>query len=41
LPGLNPGYSDLCVEAQAGGWTYEELVNGILDEAIERQGLDK
>lgn len=40
LPGLNPGYSDLCIEAQAGGWTYEELVNGILDEAIERQGLN-
>lgn len=39
LPGLNPGYSDLCIEAQADGWTYEELVNRILDEAIERQGL--
>lgn len=39
LPGLNPGYSDLCVEAQAGGWTYEELVNRILDEAIERYEL--
>jgi D-alanine-D-alanine ligase len=39
LPGLNPGYSDLCIEAQAEGWTYEELVNRILDEAIERQGL--
>ncbi|MCA9960326.1 MAG: hypothetical protein R3E31_25630 [Chloroflexota bacterium] len=39
LPGLNPGYSDLCIEAQAGGWSYEELVNRILDEAIERQGL--
>lgn len=41
LPGLNPGYSDLCIEAQADGWSYEELVNGILDEAIERQGLKK
>lgn len=39
LPGLNPGYSDLCIEAQAGGWRYEELVNRILDEAIERYGL--
>ena len=39
LPGLNPGYSDLCIEAQAGGWSYEELVNGILNEAVERQGL--
>jgi D-alanine-D-alanine ligase len=41
LPGLNPGYSDLCIEAQADGWTYEDLVNRILDEAIERQGLSR
>jgi D-alanine-D-alanine ligase len=39
LPGLNPGYSDLCIEAEAYGWSYEELVNRILDEAIKRQGL--
>ncbi len=39
LPGLNPGYSDLCVEARAAGWTYEELINRILDEAIKRHGL--
>ncbi len=39
LPGLNPGYSDLCIEAQADGWEYKELVNRILDEAIERVGL--
>lgn len=39
LPGLNPGYSDLCIEAKAGGWTYEQLVNRILDEAIERYRL--
>ncbi|MFN2224112.1 MAG: hypothetical protein ACK2UH_16270, partial [Candidatus Promineifilaceae bacterium] len=37
LPGLNPEYSDLPIEAQAQGWSYEELVNRILDEAIERQ----
>jgi D-alanine-D-alanine ligase len=36
LPGLNPHYSDLCIEAAADGWRYEELVNRILDEAIER-----
>ncbi len=41
LPGLNPGYSDLCLEATAYGWTYEELVNRILDEAIKRYGLKK
>lgn len=39
LPGLNPEYSDLCIEASAYGWTYEELVNGILEVAIEREGL--
>jgi len=37
LPGLNPGYSDLCVEATAYGWRYDQLINHILDEAIERQ----
>jgi D-alanine-D-alanine ligase len=36
LPGLNPGYSDLCIEAEAYGWSYEQLINNILDEAIER-----
>ncbi len=39
LPGLNPGYSDLPLEAQADGWTFEQLVNRILDEAVERYGL--
>jgi D-alanine-D-alanine ligase len=39
LPGLNPGYSDLCIEANTYGWSYEELVNRILDEAIERYEL--
>ncbi|MEJ2747000.1 MAG: D-alanine--D-alanine ligase, partial [Anaerolineae bacterium] len=39
LPGLNPGYSDLCVEAKADDWQYEDLVNRILDEALERYGL--
>jgi len=36
LPGLNPGYSDLCIEAAVDGWSYEDLVNTILDEALER-----
>ncbi|GAB4539400.1 MAG: ATP-grasp domain-containing protein [Anaerolineae bacterium] len=39
LPGLNPHYSDLCIEAAADGWRYEELVNRILEEAIERYQL--
>ncbi len=40
LPGLNRGYSDLCIEAEAGGWTYDELINRILDLAVERYGLE-
>jgi D-alanine-D-alanine ligase len=36
LPGLNPDYSDLCIEATADGWRYEQLINRILDDAIER-----
>jgi D-alanine-D-alanine ligase len=39
LPGLNPHYSDLCIEAAADGWRYEELVNRILEEAVERYQL--
>ncbi|GAB4473901.1 MAG: ATP-grasp domain-containing protein [Anaerolineae bacterium] len=37
LPGLNPLYSDLCVEAYAYGWTYEQLINTIVQLAVERQ----
>ena len=39
LPGLNPGYSDLPLEAQADGWTFEQLVNRILEEAVQRYEL--
>jgi D-alanine-D-alanine ligase len=39
LPGLNPEYSDLCLEATAAGWSYDQLINAILDEAIERYDL--
>lgn len=39
LPGLNPGYSDLCIEAEAGGWSYETLINRIVEEAAARHGL--
>jgi D-alanine-D-alanine ligase len=41
LPGLNPGYSDLCIEAAAAGWTYEQLINEIVDLAAERYGLSQ
>ncbi len=36
LPGLNPGYSDLCIQANAAEWTYEALVNAILDQGWAR-----
>jgi D-alanine-D-alanine ligase len=39
LPGLSPGYSDLCLEAQAAGWTYERLINTIVNLAALRQGV--
>lgn len=39
LPGLNPGYSDLCIQAVAAGWTYEQLVSTITDEALFRYGI--
>ncbi len=41
LPGLNPGYSDLCIQAKAAGWTYEQLVNAILDQAVQRYEHEK
>lgn len=39
LPGLNPGYSDLCIQAQAAGWSYEHLINAITSEALFRYGM--
>jgi D-alanine-D-alanine ligase len=36
LPGLSPGISDLVIEAKADGISHAELVNMILDEALER-----
>ncbi len=39
LPGLSPGVSDLCLEAQAAGWSYERLINTIVNLAAIRQGL--
>jgi D-alanine-D-alanine ligase len=40
LPGLNPEYSDLCIEASAAGWDYGKLINTILDTAVDRYRLD-
>ncbi len=39
LPGLNPTYSDLCIEAKAGGWSHERLVNTIVELACKRQNV--
>ncbi len=36
LPGLNPGYSDLCIEAETEGWSYERLINTIVEVAAIR-----
>lgn len=36
LPGLNPRLSDLCIMAQAEGFGYTDLINEILDLALER-----
>ena len=36
LPGLTPGFSDLCVIAQAAGMDYAELIGAILAPALGR-----
>ena len=41
LPGLNPGYSDLCIEACAAGWSHERLINTIVDLACARQKVSR
>jgi D-alanine-D-alanine ligase len=39
LPGLTPGYSDLCIQAAAEGIRYEDLILDILYLAAGRWGL--
>ena len=39
LPGLTPGYSDLCLEAATEGITYEDLLLEILYQAAGRWGM--
>jgi D-alanine-D-alanine ligase len=41
LPGLSPGFSDLCLQAEAAGMTYADLINAILNNAAMRYGLVK
>jgi D-alanine-D-alanine ligase len=36
LPGLSPGFSDLCVVAEAAGLRYHELIGTILEPALRR-----
>ena len=40
LPGLSPGTSDLVIEAEAAGISHPELINLILDQALERYDLE-
>ncbi|HMQ53813.1 MAG TPA: hypothetical protein PKD98_17150 [Anaerolineae bacterium] len=37
LPDLNPATSALCIQAQAAGWSYDYLINRLLEEAVKRQ----
>jgi len=39
LPGLNPHFSDLCLQSDAAGWSYERLINTILENALARYGI--
>jgi len=39
LPGLNPVYSDLCIQARAAQWPYENLINRVVELAAARYGL--
>jgi D-alanine-D-alanine ligase len=39
LPGLSPGFSDICLQAEAAGMTYPDLINAILMNAAKRYGL--
>ena len=41
LPGLNPGWSDLCVLAERRGLDHDALIGLILDSALARLGLAK
>jgi len=39
LPGLTPGYSDLCIQANAHGFAYEDLILEILYLGASRWGM--
>lgn len=37
LPGLSPGISDMVLQAEAFGWSYDDLINQIVATALARQ----
>jgi hypothetical protein len=39
LPGLTPGYSDLCLQAGADGISYEDLILEVLYLGASRWGM--
>jgi D-alanine-D-alanine ligase len=39
LPGLRPAYSDMCLVVEAEGMSYTDLIDEILNLALERYGL--
>lgn len=41
LPGLSPAYGDLPIMARRMGWTYEQLVRAIFQNALRRHGLNE
>jgi D-alanine-D-alanine ligase len=40
LPGLNPDDSDLVIMAKLVGWSYQQLIEAILQAALRRAGMD-
>jgi len=41
LPGLNPRVSDLCIMARAEGMAYEDLINEVLNLALDRYARER
>jgi D-alanine-D-alanine ligase len=39
LPGLNPGSSDLVIMADLLGWNYSQLIEAILEAAVQRNRM--
>jgi D-alanine-D-alanine ligase len=39
LPGLNPESGDLVILAGLSGWTYERLIGGVFQAALDRNAV--